>query len=91
MFGQMRATWAVGDGVEKREVDVGRNEEGEGDEGNRRKGGMCNLASVLLQRIAEGKERTFSNMESSTSGEGAFFDVARTIPLVAAEKGKGQD
>lgn len=29
--------------------------------------------------------RTFSSIESSTSGDGAFFEVATTIPFVAAK------
>lgn len=34
--------------------------------------------------------RTFSSIESSTSGDGAFFEVATTIPFVAAEAPMGQ-
>lgn len=33
-------------------------------------------------------ELTFSSIESSTSGDGGFFDVASTIPFEAVGQGK---
>jgi len=40
-------------------------------------------------RIGE-KGRTFSSIESSTRGDGAFFEVARTMPFVAEGRNDGK-
>lgn len=92
MLGQMRATWV--DVMERRRRKkknervkrrgLARGEVGRVSRKGRKKG---KRSAFYVPRPRGTGGRTFSNIESSTSGEGAFFEVARTIPLVAAEKG----